>query len=721
MFLFWQLLQRLSKYLPKKQIDLIAQAYLFAADAHEQQARSSGEPYITHPVAVSCILADLHMDKETIMAALMHDLVEDTQVSAEDIAVLFGEKVAELVRGVTKLTKISFQSKEEAQAENFCKMMLAMVEDIRVIIIKLADRYHNMQTLGALRPDKRRRIARETLEIYAPIANRLGMNHFKTVFQDLGFQALYPMRYRVLKRRVQVAQGSRRKLFEKIKEVLAHTLQAYGVSPQNITGREKRTYSIYRKMRLRAITFSEIMDMYGYRVIARDLPDCYRLLGAVHSVFKPVPGRFKDYIAIPKANGYQSLHTTLFGPHGVPIEIQIRTAQMDRMAENGIAAHWLYKTSGFASATEVKTREWLRQLLDMQRQSGDSIEFIENVKIDLYPDEVYVFTPQGDIMELPKGATPVDFAYAVHTEIGNHCIAARVNRRLVPLSFVLSNGQTVEIKTDQQSLPNPAWLNFVVTGKAKGAIRHFLKSRREHEVQRLGARLLDFSLEQYELSWDTIKDAVKQAVYKELEVADEKQLLSEIGLGERSAPLVAQQIINAIDHVQTEMPLETQGLLIHGSEGMNLTFAQCCYPIPGDDVRGIIRKGSGIEVHCVDCAILQHESINLPENSVIPLRWADDIHGQFAVLLRVETLNQRGVLARIAEEVERIEVDIRGLDILEIQDQYGILLLKVMVAGRQQLARLMRGIRKLPFIMRIARQHTMRDNDNDRENNHPNY
>jgi len=708
-FLFWQLLQRLSKYLPKQQIDLIAQAYLFAADGHEQQARSSGEPYITHPVAVSCILADFHMDKETIMAALMHDLVEDTNITEADIATLFSEKVAELVRGVTKLTKISLQSKEEAQAENFRKMMLAMVEDIRVIIIKLSDRYHNMQTLGALLPDKRRRIARETLEIYAPIANRLGMNHFKTAFQEMGFQAMYPLRYRVLERRVEVAQGSRSKLFKKIKEVLANALQEYGISAESVSGREKRTYSIYRKMRLKVISFSEIMDVYGYRVIARDLPDCYRLLGAVHSVFKPVPGRFKDYIAIPKANGYQSLHTTLFGPHGVPIEIQIRTIEMDRMAENGIAAHWLYKTSCFASATEVKTREWLRQLLDMQKQSGDSIEFIENVKIDLYPDEVYVFTPQGDIMELPKGATPVDFAYAVHTEIGNHCIAARVNRRLVPLSFVLSNGQTVEIKTDQQSSPNPAWLNFIVTGKAKGAIRHFLKSRRENEVQRLGVRLLDFSLEQYELSWDLIQDAVKQTICKELEVTDNKQLLSEVGLGERSAPLVVQQIINAIDRVQTDMPLEHQGLLIHGSEGMNLMFAECCYPIPGDAVRGIIRKGSGVEIHCMDCEKLQLESMSISAESIIHVRWADDVQGQFAIVLHVETLNQRGVLARITQEVERIKIDICGLEILEIQDQYGILLLKVMVQGRQQLARLMRVIRNLPFIMRIARQHTIRD------------
>ena len=462
--------------MPPAQIELVAQAFMLSADAHETQYRSSGEPYIIHPVAVACILADMQMDQESIMAALLHDVLEDTDVTRAALVRQFGEKVALLVEGVTKLSKIQFRTRAEAQAENFRKMMLAMVEDIRVILIKMADRLHNMKTLGALPPAKRRRIARETMEIYAPIANRLGMNSFKVAFQDLSFEAMYPMRYRVLSQSVRAATGNRRKLMTRIYRTLVETLEAEGIPATRIHGREKRLFSIFNKMRNKGLTFAEVMDVYGFRVMGETVTYCYRILGMVHAIFKPVPGRFKDYIAIPKANGYQSLHTTLFGPHGVPIEIQIRTREMENTAENGIASHWLYKAKGYASTTEIRTREWLQSLLDMQLRSGNSLEFIENVKIDLFPDEVYVFTPKGDIMQLPRGATPVDFAYAVHTEVGNHCMATRVNRRPAPLSYQLVNGQTVEIVRASRAQPNPAWLIFVVTGKAKGAIRHYLKA-----------------------------------------------------------------------------------------------------------------------------------------------------------------------------------------------------------------------------------------------------
>lgn len=706
MFLFAKLSNKISSYLSEQDISLIVRAYLFAADAHETQYRSSGEPYITHPVATACILADMQMDHQTIIAALLHDVVEDTDVTAKDIETHFGLTVMALVEGVTKLTKIRFESRAMAQAENFRKMILAMVKDIRVILIKLADRLHNMRTLSALKPEKSRRIATETLEIYTPIANRLGMNNFKTDFQELGFKAIHPLRYRILSESVRRAKGNRRKLVDKIKQMLVERLQQEGLGKQDISGREKRLYSIYRKMQNKALPFSEIMDVYAFRIIAKDERTCYSLVGAVHSLFTPMPGHFKDYIAIPKANGYQSLHTTLFGPYGVPIEIQIRTKKMDELAENGIAAHWLYKTGGYASATEVKTRKWLQQLIDMQIRSGSSIEFIEDVKVDLFPDEVYVFTPTGDIKELPIHSTVVDFAYSVHTEVGNHCIAGKVNRRLVPLSKTINNGDHVEIITAKEAVPNPSWLNFVITGKAKSAIRHFLKSQKHEGLLALGKKLLSYSLSEYDQNWASLSQEVKTAIMTKLGADSEQALLKEIGMGERSSSLVAHQVLELMDAKPIEGSGEVKPMSIKGAEGIDMHFATCCYPIPGDDVRGVLSKGKGIEVHMSSCHVLEKMRFDHSPEAYVPLAWAKDMQGDFPVRIMIECENHKGVISTIAMMINKANINIREFNVEEFDDIYGIIDMVIEVGDRDQLAKLFKGLRKDKKILRVERYQT---------------
>lgn len=704
MLLFEELNKRLSTYMPREKIELVADAYLLAANAHETQFRSSGEPYITHPVAVACILADMHMDQETIMAALMHDVVEDTEYTQENLREMFGDKVAELVDGVTKLTQIAFRSKAEAQAENFRKMLLAMVDDIRVIIIKLADRMHNMKTLGALRPDKRRRIAVETLEIYAPIANRLGMNHFKTAYEDLGFEAMYPMRYRVLEECVRRARGNRKRLMEKIEESLNKKIEEEGLTGDCIFGREKRLFSIFKKMRNKGLPFSEIMDVYAFRVIAKDVRECYVLLGTVHSIFTPVPGRFKDYIAIPKANGYQSLHTTLFGPHGVPVEIQIRTQEMEDRAEQGIAAHWLYKADGYASTTEIRTREWLQRLLDMQLRSGNSLEFIENVKIDLFPDDVYVFTPEGDIKSLPRGACPIDFAYSIHTDVGNHCIAAKINRRLVPLSQALTNSQTIEIMTSPTAMPNPSWLNFVVTGKAKSSIRHFLKNQQHGESIQLGHKLLNYSLLEFKMRWEEIDEEIKLQLYQGLGLSNETQLYLEIGIGNRASAVVTHQILDIMNQdTGNESAHQTSEMSLSGSEGMNTVYAECCYPIPGDDVRGILEKGTGIIVHRADCDELAEMDFSRHPDAYIHVNWADNIARVFPVKLVIGIKNIKGAVAQIAQTISQEDGNISAFQIEELDAIQGTLTAIIEVKNRVHLAHIIRRLRVLNIVTRLER------------------
>jgi guanosine-3',5'-bis(diphosphate) 3'-pyrophosphohydrolase len=695
----------LSGYLATDQVNSVRRAYFYAEQAHDGQFRRSGEPYVTHPLAVANILCDMHMDHQSLMAAMLHDVIEDTGVSKTAIKSQFGDTVADMVDGVSKLNKITFSTHAEAQAENFQKMALAMARDLRVILVKLADRLHNMRTLDVLSPEKRRRIARETLDIYAPIANRLGMNAVRVEFEELGFVALHPMRARRLDAAVKSVRGNRKEIVKQIQSAIEACLAREGL-PGRTIGREKHLYGIYEKMRSKRKPFSEIMDVYAFRIVVDSVDTCYRVLGAVHNLFKPVPGRFKDYIAIPKANGYQSLHTTLFGLHGVPIEIQIRTEEMEAMANNGIAAHWLYKSSDDISANaHTRARQWVNGLLEMQQNAGNSLEFIENVKIDLFPDEIYVFTPKGRIMELPAGSTAVDFAYAVHTDVGNACVACRISRRLAPLSEPLESGQTVEIITSPGAQPNPAWLSFVVSGKARSNIRHYLKNQRQSESIALGRRLLNkilagFGTQIEKLSPDEIKSALEQLNVTELDT-----LLSDIGLGNRMAHMVAQKMMpatNAPDSAKSGSRANKQtSLTIRGSEGMVMTYAKCCYPIPGDPIVAHISSGRGMVIHTETCNNIG-EFRNSPEK-IVPVRWDPDVDGEFAVELRVEIENERGIIAKLATAITSKEANIERISTVERDARFSIVNLLLNVRNRIHLARVMKHIRLIKPVSRVAR------------------
>ncbi|TFH75557.1 bifunctional GTP diphosphokinase/guanosine-3',5'-bis pyrophosphate 3'-pyrophosphohydrolase [Gammaproteobacteria bacterium LSUCC0112] len=695
----------LSGYLATDQVNSVRRAYFYAEQAHDGQFRRSGEPYVTHPLAVANILCDMHMDHQSLMAAMLHDVIEDTGVSKTAIKGQFGDTVADMVDGVSKLNKITFSSHAEAQAENFQKMALAMARDLRVILVKLADRLHNMRTLDVLSPEKRRRIARETLDIYAPIANRLGMNAVRVEFEELGFAALHPMRARRLDAAVKSVRGNRKEIVKQIQTAIEACLAREGL-PGRTIGREKHLYSIYEKMRSKRKPFSEIMDVYAFRIVVDSVDTCYRVLGAVHNLFKPVPGRFKDYIAIPKANGYQSLHTTLFGMHGVPIEIQIRTEEMEAMANNGIAAHWLYKSSDdISSNAHIRARQWVNGLLEMQQNAGNSLEFIENVKIDLFPDEIYVFTPKGRIMELPAGSTAVDFAYAVHTDVGNSCVACRISRRLAPLSEPLESGQTVEIITSPGAQPNPAWLSFVVSGKARSNIRHYLKNQRQSESIALGRRLLNkilagFGTQIEKMSPDEIKVALEQ-----LNVVELDTLLSDIGLGNRMAHMVAQKMLP--EALTPDTPKsgakdsKQSSLTIRGSEGMVMSYAKCCYPIPGDPIVGHISSGRGMVIHTETCNNIA-EFRNSPEK-IIPVRWDPEVDGEFAVELRVELENERGIIAKLATAITSKEANIERISTVERDARFSIVNLLLNVRNRIHLARVMKHIRLIKPVTKVAR------------------
>ena len=699
---FKELDDELKCYLEPTQIEKCYQAYLVAEQAHNGQMRRSGEPYITHPVAAAIILARMRLDYQTIMATLLHDVVEDTSISKEDLLRQFGEEVTALVDGVTKLTKIKFESKAEAQAENFRKMVLAMVKDIRVIIVKLADRLHNMRTLGAMPHAKRRRIAIETLEIYAPIANRLGMHSIYVGLEDLGFQALYPMRYRAIKSAVEKARGNRRELTKTIEKDLQHALAQLKIPYEQVFGRQKHLYSIYRKMRFKKASFTEITDVFAFRVITEDIDSCYRILGALHCTYKPVPQRFKDYIGIPKANGYQSLHTTLFGPFGVPLEVQIRTREMDKVADNGVAAHWIYKSSGLeVNEAQLRAREWVQSLLEMQRSTGNSLEFIENVKIDLFPDEIYVFTPKGHIMELPKGATPVDFAYTVHSGVGNSCVAAKVNRRLVPLSIPLTNGQTVEIITAPGAHPNPAWLNFVVTGKARSNIRHFLKSQQHAESIVLGKRLLEQSLAELASDYAKIPPESLHALLNDLHYKTTDDLLYAIGIGNQMSMVIAKRLVVSQDSNDLNKT-KTQPLAIKGTEGMVIHFGECCQPIPGDSIVGKFQQGRGIIVHSSECYTL-NTSRKLPEQFVA-LRWDEQVQGEYWVDITVDVANERGVLAALATAISEAGSNIGNINVDPRDGRHNAVTFSISVTDRIHLARVMRRLRSNKVVMRLYRK-----------------
>lgn len=693
------LADRLSTYLDPDQVNLVRRAYFYAEQAHDGQRRRSGEAYVTHPLAVANILADMHMDHQSLMAAMLHDVIEDTGIPKEALVAQFGETVAELVDGVSKLTQMNFETKAEAQAENFQKMAMAMARDIRVILVKLADRLHNMRTLEVLAGEKRRRIAKETLEIYAPIANRLGMHTMRVEFEDLGFKAMHPMRSERIRAAVRRARGNRNEIVEKIEQSLIHCLERDGLEGE-VLGREKHLYSIYKKMRGKRKAFHEIMDVYAFRIVVDKVDTCYRVLGAVHSLYKPLPGRFKDYIAIPKANGYQSLHTTLFGMHGVPIEIQIRTREMEEMANNGIAAHWLYKSNEdeVPKGTHARARQWVKGVLELQQRAGNSLEFIESVKIDLFPDEVYVFTPKGRIMELPKGSTAVDFAYAVHTDVGNTCIACRVNRRLAPLSQPLESGSTVEIVTAPGARPNPAWLNFVVTGKARTHIRHALKLQRRSESINLGERLLSKALSGFETSLDKISPERIQQVLAEYHMEYVEDLLEDIGLGNRMAYVIARRLIARDDE---QAPALEGPLAIRGTEGLVLNYAKCCTPIPGDPIVGHLSAGKGMVVHLETCRNIADVRHN--PDKCIQLSWSKDVTGEFNVELRVELEHQRGLIALLAGSVNAADGNIEKIGMDERDGRISVVQLVVSVHDRVHLARVIKKLRTINGVTRITR------------------
>ena len=695
----------LEDYLEPDQIAEIYRAYLFGAEAHDGQSRASGEPYIYHPVAVAHILAEMRMDTKSLIAALLHDVIEDTPTAKEQIIKLFGEEVAELVDGVSKLTHIEFESRIEAQAENFRKMILAMTRDIRVILVKLADRLHNMRTLGVMRADKRRRIARETLEIYAPIANRLGMNQVRLELEELGFAALYPLRYRVIAERMKKSRGNRKEIVSKLESSIMERMKQEGISGQ-VIGREKHLYGIYNKMREKQVPFNEIMDVYAFRIIVDSVDMCYRVLGVVHNLYKPVPGRFKDYIAIPKANGYQSLHTVLFSPYGVPIEVQIRTEDMHRVAEAGIAAHWLYKSGDDSgNSAQVRARQWLLDLLEIQQRAGNSMEFLENVKVDLFPDEVYVFTPKGMIMALPRGATAVDFAYSVHTDVGNQCVAVKIDRRLMPLRSELRNGQTVEIITAAGARPNPAWLNFVHTAKARANIRSYLKNLQHDEAVSLGQRLLNKSLEQYGANLQSIPEQILEQVSETFKVSSFDKLLMDIGLGNRMPMLVARALVPGEDEKpgmgSRSSSSESKPLAIKGTEGTVVTYAKCCRPIPGDKILGFVTAGRGVVIHVEGCKNVA-DYRNKPEKW-IDVEWEDNVAGEFPVELRLLVVNQRGVLATIAAAISDLDANIENVVMDERDGQHSQLTFTVALKDRKHLARIIKRLRSLPNVVRIGR------------------
>jgi GTP diphosphokinase / guanosine-3',5'-bis(diphosphate) 3'-diphosphatase len=715
-----QLTLLLKAYFTQAEIEQVWAAYRYAAAAHTGQTRKTGEPYISHPVAVACILAKMHLDLPTLLAALLHDVVEDTGVAVDEITKKFGKQVGVLVDGLTKLDKIEFQSVAAAQAENFRKMLLAMSQDVRVILVKLADRLHNMQTLEAMRPEKQKRIARETLEIYAPIANRLGLNLIYQELEDLSFQYLHPMRHRVLAKAIKVGRGNRKEVISKILNAIKQRLAEAHIEA-DVKGREKHLYSVYRKMMSKHSPLAQIHDIYGFRILVKDTPSCYLALGNLHALYKPIPGKFKDFIAIPKANGYQSLHTTLFGPFSTPIEVQIRSEEMHNIADTGVAAHWLYKASDAnLSALQQQTHQWLQRLVEIQTESEDNSEFLENFKVDLFPDEVYVFTPKGNIFALPKGSTAVDFAYAVHTDVGNSCVAVKINGELAPLRAEMHNGDNVEIITAGLAKPNPAWLNYVVTGKARSHIRHYLKTIQTKESAHLGERMLNMALRALHAEPSAITDKQWLKIMRDYGAKDKAEILTDIGLGKRVGLMVAHQLMsgNALaNNADTDSTSSKKSsakksldtITIAGSEGMAVQFAPCCTPIPGDPILGFINKEKGLIIHTHDCPTVA--KFRLDPDKWLDVEWSSDSGKLFKVNVRIVVANERGMLAKIAAGISEAGSNIDNVNIQEPDgSQYADVNFTVQVRDRVHLANLMRNLRKIPNVVRINRVKGSADN-----------
>ncbi|MFL2539001.1 MAG: RelA/SpoT family protein [Candidatus Rariloculaceae bacterium] len=695
---FSRLVATLETYLPEEDLEGIVDAYELSARAHEGQQRLSGHPYISHPIAVAKILADLHLDAGTIKAALLHDVLEDTNYSLQDIQTRFGDDVAALVDGVSKLDKLNFHSAAEAQAESFRKMLLAMIKDLRVILVKLADRMHNMQTIDSLSLERRRRIAKETLEIYAPIANRLGIYGLKTELENLGFKAYAPFRYRVLDTALRKASGTQRQFLRKIEARLKKSMRTREINGRLVV-REKHLYSIYSKMKRKKIHLSEIVDVFGVRIVVPDIDNCYRVLGLVHELYKPMPGRFKDFISIPRVNGYQSLHTTLFGPKGMPLEVQIRTEEMDHAADKGVASHWQYKAvDKYTYTAEARARDWLQGLMEMQ-QAANSEEFLETVKVDLFPDKVYVFTPGGEILRLPRGASTVDFAYAVHTDVGNRCVAAKIDRRPVPLKTTLNNGETVEIVTARSAKPQAYWVNFVSTAKARNAIRNFLKGLKKDEAQELGKRLLSQSLRPYSLNLRRLGKSRTNSLLKELRMADMDEVYEQLGLGERLAPVIAGMLSQQVD-VEGDAINQLKPLDIAGTEGLLVSYAGCCHPIPGDEIVGYMSTGRGVVIHRSICNNIAE--YRKDPSKWIPIDWRKGIKGEFQSEIQVKTLNRVGLLAEVAGRISATLSNIAHVNV-ETDDDESILIFRLNVRDRQHLAQVIRSIRTNPGVVRVVR------------------
>ncbi|MCC6923796.1 MAG: bifunctional (p)ppGpp synthetase/guanosine-3',5'-bis(diphosphate) 3'-pyrophosphohydrolase [Nitrosomonas sp.] len=693
------LFSEVAQYLRPEDVAQLKVAYSFGQGAHSGQFRKSGEPYISHPLAVARILGGLHLDAPTLTAALLHDVVEDTHISKEEISERFGNPVAELVDGVSKLDKIQFQTQEDAQAENFRKMLLAMARDVRVILIKLADRLHNMQTLEAMPAEKQRRISRETLEIYAPIALRLGLNNIYQELQELGFRYSYPLRYRVLIKATKAARGNRREVVGKIQDAITNKLKEAGLDFQ-VSGREKHIYSIYRKMVEKQLSFSEVLDIYGFRVIVNDIPSCYVALGALHALYKPIPGKFKDYIAIPKENGYQSLHSTLLGPFNIPIEIQIRTQEMHRIAEDGVASHWIYKSSDAnLNDLHMKTSQWLQSLLEMLSDTSDSLEFLEHLKVDLFPGDVYVFTPQGRIMTLPRGSTAVDFAYAIHSDIGNCCVAVKINGENAPLRSELKNGDRVEIITAPYAKPNPSWLGYVTTGRARSHIRHFLRTIQYEESVELGERMLNQALAALNIESSLISEAQWEKLVRDIGAKSRKALLADMALGKQLPAVIAKRLASPRESEESKH-VSSEPITILGTEGLTVQFAKCCHPIPGDIILGLIKKEQGLVIHMNNCPIIAQNKKNA--ENYLDVAWGKDITRTFEVKLRIVAVNRHGVLARIAAAIAKTESNIDDVD-MESEKDYTAMSFVLQVRNRYHLAQVIRNLRRIKEVARITR------------------
>lgn len=699
-----KLTQLLKSYLSQKEIELVWEAYRYSNKAHMGQKRVGGEAYISHPVSVACIASEFHLDAASIQAALLHDVVEDTPSTADDIKKKFGSQVAKLVDGLSKLDKVHFENDTEAQAENFRKMLLAMSQDVRVILIKLADRLHNMQTLAPLKPSKRKKISQETLDIYAPIANRLGLNSVYQKLEDLSFQYIHPLRYKTIQKAIIASRGNRKEIIEKTLMAIEEKLKKSGIKAE-VTGREKNPASIHRKMLNKHTNFSQINDIYGFRIAVSNLNDCYLTLGELHSLYKPIPGKFKDYIAIPKANGYQSLHTTLFGPFGMPFEIQIRSENMHKLAEAGVAAHWLYKNKDtHVTELQQQTNQWLKRLLEIQTESSDSFEFLEHLKIDLFPDEVYVFSPKGKIFVLPKGSTTIDYAYAVHTVVGNTAMAAKINQELVPLRAELTTGDHIEIITTSVAKPNPAWLNFVITPKARSQIRLYLRSAETKDLIILGNSMLNNALKAFHVGPATIRKRHWDKLILDYHLDSKDNILIDIALGKRINVMVAHQLTSKIDgSKQTKKQTKFLDVItIKGSEGMAIKLATCCHPIPGDPILGFINKDRGLIIHTHDCSGIR--KFKLDHEKWVDVEWEPNPDAYFNVNLNLLVINERGVLARITSVIADSEANIDNISVDEGDgSSFSNLRFIVQIRNRLHLADLIRNLRKIPKINKISR------------------